>query len=196
MNPKIWGPFAWTFLHYITLDHPNKPTKDDRDNLLNFFNIFQSIIPCQVCKKNFRRHLDEFPLTDEILLDNQKTINWLFKMHNRINDELGKRRYLYDEFHNKYHARIKSDQDFLNLEIRIWYLFKYIILNYPLVPLDSDKNNMNDFFEILKIMFPVGLVKDNYLELIKINPLNDKILSSRKYLYNWYLEMDKMIKNI
>ena len=37
MEPEIWGPNAWTFLHTITLNYPENPSEDDKQNHKDFF---------------------------------------------------------------------------------------------------------------------------------------------------------------
>ena len=37
MNPEVWGPPAWTFLHSITLAYPDNPSDIDKSNYENFF---------------------------------------------------------------------------------------------------------------------------------------------------------------
>ena len=32
MEPEIWGPHAWQFLHSITLSYPDNPTFEDKNN--------------------------------------------------------------------------------------------------------------------------------------------------------------------
>ena len=46
MDPEIWGPSAWIFLHTITLNYPNNPTIYDKQNYKNFLLIY--IIFCLV----------------------------------------------------------------------------------------------------------------------------------------------------
>ena len=37
MDPEIWGPSTWIFLHTITLNYPNNPTIYDKQNYKNFY---------------------------------------------------------------------------------------------------------------------------------------------------------------
>ena len=53
MNPKIWGPSAWLFLHTVTFNYPNNPTEEDKRNYLTFFNSLKHIIPCPLCKEHY-----------------------------------------------------------------------------------------------------------------------------------------------
>ena len=53
MNPEIWGPSAWMFLHSVSLAYPKNPDEEDRLNYGNFFNNLQPILPCQKCSNNY-----------------------------------------------------------------------------------------------------------------------------------------------
>ena len=81
MNPKIWGPHAWIFLHSITFNYPSKPTLQDINHYKNFFNNLKYILPCNNCQNHYKNNIDKYPLTDEILSSKQKLINWLINIH-------------------------------------------------------------------------------------------------------------------
>lgn len=90
MRPDIWGPNTWTLLHCITLDYPDNPTKEDKDNIKNFINCFGKVIPCDKCKFNFKSHIDEIPLTEEVLKTKKNFIKWMIDIHNSVNKMNGK----------------------------------------------------------------------------------------------------------
>ena len=54
MDPEIWGPHAWIFLHSVTLAYPENPTNIDKKNFELFFNSMQPIIPCQKCSNHYK----------------------------------------------------------------------------------------------------------------------------------------------
>lgn len=85
MNPKIWGPHLWFFLHSITFNYPLKPSKEDKKNYLNFFENLYKVLPCEKCSKHYQQNIKEIPLTDEILNDRNKLIDWLINFHNNVN---------------------------------------------------------------------------------------------------------------
>jgi len=91
MNPNIWGPHAWLFLHSITLGYPNNPSETDKINLLNFFNVLSDVLPCKKCRNGFKSHIKEYPLTNEILSSKIKVIKWLIDIHNLVNKENNKK---------------------------------------------------------------------------------------------------------
>ena len=84
MNPEIWGPGAWTFLHTITLNYPNNPDIDVIDYHKNFFILLKNIIPCEKCKKHYSQYLIDNPIGD-VLNNKQDFVIWLNKLHNVIN---------------------------------------------------------------------------------------------------------------
>ena len=47
MNPNIWGPGAWTFLHSVTLNYPDTPSQQDKNEYADFFKslaIFLAVV--------------------------------------------------------------------------------------------------------------------------------------------------------
>ena len=96
-GPAAWGPHGWKFIHYITLGYPNNPTEETKNNYLKFFNMLKNVIPCSICGNNYKSHLLEFPLTEEILNDKQAFINWGITMHNLVNISTNKKEYSYEE---------------------------------------------------------------------------------------------------
>lgn len=101
MNQNIWGPHLWFSLHTMSFNYPLKPTEDDKNNYKNFFINLQEVIPCSVCKKNYKRHLAEHPIQDYLI--NRKSIAyWVIDMHNMVNVEIGKKIYSYDKVIKKY----------------------------------------------------------------------------------------------
>ena len=62
MNPKLWGPHAWIFLHYITLGYPDCPDKQTKDAYKNFFINIKDILPCDTCKKHYSENIENISL--------------------------------------------------------------------------------------------------------------------------------------
>jgi len=101
MDPKIWGPKAWFFLHSVTMGYPEKPSSKDRENYANFFNSLGHILPCEVCREHYAEHLKTNPV--EKALDNkERFVFWFFNFHNIVNKSLNKPTITYKEFLNLY----------------------------------------------------------------------------------------------
>lgn len=90
-GPDTWGPHGWKFIHYITLGYPNKPTKSDKIKYKNFFLLLANVIPCILCRNNYKRHLEDYPLSNEVLQNKQSLMSWGIKMHNLVNIENSKK---------------------------------------------------------------------------------------------------------
>ena len=85
LGPDVWGPHGWKFIHFITLGYPKNPTIDDKNNYKNFFNMIPNILPCIICKNHFKENMIKHPLTDDIMSDRIKLLNWSIDMHNEVN---------------------------------------------------------------------------------------------------------------
>ena len=96
-GPDVWGPHGWKFIHYITLGYPNNPTDIDKKQYYEFFNSLKNVIPCSICGSNYKKHLQQIPLTDDILSNKIKFVYWGINMHNLTNKENGKKTYTLNE---------------------------------------------------------------------------------------------------
>ena len=97
MGPDVWGPHGWKFLHFVTLGYPENPTSDDKKKYKTFFSLIQTVLPCGLCAANYKKHLKEYPITDEILANKTNLISWCIKMHNLVNIENNSKVYSDDE---------------------------------------------------------------------------------------------------
>ena len=78
MEPNIWGPSAWIFLHTVTLQYPEKPTDDDKKKYYVFFNSLKDILPCPNCKIHYSESITKKP----IQLESRKELfEWLIDIH-------------------------------------------------------------------------------------------------------------------
>ena len=101
MNQNIWGPHLWFSLHTISFNYPLRPNDDEKKYYYDFFNNLQEVIPCSVCKKNYKRHLNEHPIKN--FLNTRKTlVYWVIDMHNMVNGEIGKKTLSYENVIKKY----------------------------------------------------------------------------------------------
>tara|TARA_B100000401_G_scaffold432350_2_gene369586 strand:+ start:323 stop:847 length:525 start_codon:yes stop_codon:yes gene_type:complete len=89
MDPEIWGPPAWIFLHTITLTYPHNPTTEDKKNYKLFFYNLANVLPCSHCSKNYLIHLKQLPI-DSFLQNKKSLVYWLVQIHNLTNNNLKK----------------------------------------------------------------------------------------------------------
>jgi hypothetical protein len=90
VSPDKWGNPTWKMMHYITYSYPDNPTPDNKRQVYDFFISLQNLLPCEKCRVNYKIHLQEYPLTADILQNKRKLINWLIDIHNEVNRSLNK----------------------------------------------------------------------------------------------------------
>ena len=137
MNPEVWGPPAWTFLHSITLAYPDNPSDVNKTNYENFFNALQPILPCAKCSQNYLKHLQEDPISNH--LDSKNSlVNWLINVHNKVNKINDKRELTYNEVIN--HYKLLYNGDLSNK------------------PIKKSTNMTNTYLIIIFILLIIGLI--------------------------------------
>jgi hypothetical protein len=101
MNPKIWGPHAWIFLHTITLGYPKNPTEQDKETYKNFFLSLQGVLPCKKCNYYYKNNIRDLDITNH--LDSKESlVKWLISIHNKVNKENNKSIVEYSDVIKKY----------------------------------------------------------------------------------------------
>ena len=89
LDPKIWGPHYWFFLHTIAESypmHPNDVTKKKYYDLIQNLPIF---IPVDEIGNVFSSFLDKYPVTP-YLTNRDSFVKWMHFIHNKVNVYLGK----------------------------------------------------------------------------------------------------------
>ena len=132
MNQNIWGSHLWFSLHTITFSYPINPNIKDMKQYKEFFHSLQHVIPCAVCKRNYKRHLIEHPI-DNHLNSRKKLVFWLIDIHNMVNAEIGKKIYDYDviikKYENAYNKKIDlSDNSKISKNNQINFNIVYLSL--------------------------------------------------------------------
>ncbi len=107
MNQNVWGPHLWFSLHTISFTYPIRPKESDKEEYKSFFIALQHVIPCSVCKKNYKRHLQEFPV-DAHLNSRKDLVYWVIDLHNMVNSETGKRVISYEDAIQRYEDAYKK----------------------------------------------------------------------------------------
>ena len=113
MLTTVWGPSLWHTLHTISFNYPVKPTLQDKKNYKRFIMDLRYVLPCKYCRMNFKRNIKEVPLNDKALKNRNNFSRWMFKIHEHINDMLGKKSGLkYCDVRERYeHFRSRCTED-------------------------------------------------------------------------------------
>lgn len=97
-NPKLWGNEGWHFIHFVALNYPFKPTKEDKKQYLQFLESLQFTLPCEGCSYNWSQELKTNPPK---LNSRAEFFNWTVDMHNAVNESHGKKKISYESAFKK-----------------------------------------------------------------------------------------------
>ena len=87
LQPDVWGPHGWKFIHYVALGYPDKPTDSDKTAYRNFYESLSDILPCQGCADHYRETIHAFPVKDH-LASRDQLLRWSFDIHNTVNKRI------------------------------------------------------------------------------------------------------------
>ena len=89
INPTIWGPPGWKFIHYVCYSSPTNMTEVEKANYKAFLLSLQYVLPCEACRKHYATNLEKHSL--DAALQNGKLFEWSVSMHNEVNRMNGKK---------------------------------------------------------------------------------------------------------
>lgn len=103
MLTTVWGPSLWHYLHTMSFNYPNQPTKKDKENYKKFILQLKHVLPCGHCRKNLVKNLKDIPLTNECLKNRHHFSKYMYRLHEHINTMLGKKSNLtFEEVRQRY----------------------------------------------------------------------------------------------
>ena len=110
LDPKIWGPHYWFFLHTIAMTYPHHPNAVTKKKYYEFIQNLPLFIPVEEISKDFEKMIDLYPITP--YLDNRDSfIRWTHFIHNKINEKLEKPTISLNEFFVLYYNEYKSHNE-------------------------------------------------------------------------------------
>lgn len=75
MDTRYWGPSGWKLLHLIAA--ARRPVKQ-------FWQVLPYILPCKFCRASLTTYYEALPIPN----DPNEYPQWLWKIHNQVNDKL------------------------------------------------------------------------------------------------------------
>jgi hypothetical protein len=106
LDPKIWGPHYWFFLHTISMSYPIHPNAVTKKKYYDFVQNIPLFIPVESIAGEFSKLLDQYPV--QPYLDNKESfIRWMWFIHNKINKKLEKPQISLNDFYVKYYDEYK-----------------------------------------------------------------------------------------
>ena len=108
LDPKIWGPHYWFFLHTLTMTYPKNPNSITKKKYYEFIQNLPLFIPVENISTEFSKLIDKYPISP--YLDNKESfIRWMNFIHNKINKKLEKPQMTVNDFYIKYYDDYKPD---------------------------------------------------------------------------------------
>lgn len=118
LDPNIWGPKYWFFLHTIALTYPHRPNEVTKRKYYDLIQNMPLFIPVEAMGSKFSKLLEEYPVTS--YLDTRESlIRWMHFIHNKINVSLEKPKITLDEFYVQYYEEYKA-KDMKSKEYNRW----------------------------------------------------------------------------
>jgi hypothetical protein len=113
LDPKIWGPHYWFFLHTIAMSYPLHPNAVTKKKYYDFVQNIPLFIPVESMAGEFSKLLDQYPV--QPYLDNKESfIRWMWFIHNKINKKLEKPQISLNDFYIKYYEEYKPINEKMN----------------------------------------------------------------------------------
>ncbi len=124
LNPKIWGPHYWFFLHTLCFTYPSNPNDVIKRRYYDILMNFDLFIPhCEIAGV-YRYLVNKYPIKPH-LDTKEDLVKWGWMIHNNVNDLLEKNILTLDEFYEDYFHQFQTpkDQFITSLRKQIKYIF-------------------------------------------------------------------------
>lgn len=107
LDPTIWGPKYWFFLHTAALSYPIKPNDTVRKKFYEFIHNFPLFIPSVKISSSFSDLLEQYPVSP--YLDSKDSlVRWTHFIHNQINKKLEKDQISLSKFYTEYYKQYET----------------------------------------------------------------------------------------
>lgn len=199
MDTRFWGPPAWILLHSIAYIY--------QPNLINeyelFFTNIQNVLPCIYCRDSYTEYIERLPIRP--FLKTGRMFEWLYRVHNMVNDKLRQQGLLttadpsLKEMRSKYKEITESFDTCKTREQSImgWNFLYCIAFVYPengsSIAQTSHFSGYMIFFSLLSKLLPdQGGFRDIYNKYISKASFYDA-LKSRDTLKKWVYDLEKIM---
>jgi hypothetical protein len=132
LDPKIWGPHYWFFLHTVAMSYPHRPNTITKKKYYEFINNIPLFIPIESMSTYFEKLLDQYPVSP--YLDSRDSfIRWMHFIHNKFNEHLEKPTISLSKYYEKYYESYKSSDLKIHEYYKICGKILYIVIIISLV---------------------------------------------------------------
>jgi hypothetical protein len=128
LDPKVWGPHYWFFLHTLAMTYPHHPNAVTKKKYYEFIQNLPLFLPVEEVSSEFSKLIDKYPITP--YLDNRDSfVRWMHFIHNKVNEKLEKPQITLNDFFVKYYNEYKTHDE----KITEYYKLKERIIYFSIV---------------------------------------------------------------
>jgi hypothetical protein len=125
LDPKVWGPHYWFFLHTLAMTYPHHPNEVTKKKYYEFIQNLPLFLPVEEISTSFSKLIEKYPITP--YLDNRDSfVRWMHFIHNKINEALEKPQISLNEFfinyYNEYKTKDEKYAEYYKLQGKVVYL--------------------------------------------------------------------------
>lgn len=110
LDPKVWGPHYWFFLHTLAMTYPHHPNSVTKKKYYEFIQNLPLFLPVENISGEFSKLIEKYPITP-YLDDRDSFVRWMHFIHNKINEKLEKPTLSLNDFFIKYYDAYKSQDE-------------------------------------------------------------------------------------
>jgi hypothetical protein len=142
LDPEIWGPHYWFFIHTIAYSYPSHPNAITKRKYYDFIQNLPLFIPNEEIGNKFSRLLDKYPVSP--YLDKRESfLRWVNFIHNKVNYNQGKEEVSFEESidlykkqnqpqeYNFYRDTLLSKNVVYTHAAIMTFLCVFLYMNYP-----------------------------------------------------------------
>jgi len=128
LDPKVWGPHYWFFLHTLAMTYPHHPNSVTKKKYYEFIQNLPLFLPVEEVSGEFSKLIDKYPITP--YLDNRDSfVRWMHFIHNKLNEKLEKPQISLNDFFVQYYNEYKTHDE----KISEYYKLKSRIIYFSIV---------------------------------------------------------------
>jgi hypothetical protein len=123
LDPTVWGPPFWFFLHTVCLTYPHHPNAITKKKYYDLMQNLPVFLPNDRFGNDFLQLLETYPVS--AYLDNRDSlVKWIHFIHNKVNAKLEKPTISLNEFYYRYYEAYKPK----DIQLRETYRWREKIL--------------------------------------------------------------------
>lgn len=135
-HSEVWGPHFWFFITTIAMIYPDHPNSIIQEKYYRFFQNLPIFIPNGEIATRVAELLDEIPI-QPYLRCRKDLLYWCWRIHNKINQQLGKPElslpFAMENYHN--HYKSKTARWVEKVQSTKQWMFGFFILSSAMIVL-------------------------------------------------------------